>query len=146
MARSLILEGKVTKKPTKEVAVKQDKLLKLVTDYISKKDVFDSMKAEVDTLNKEIKTQMNERSIDSYESELGSVILADSVSVSFDEKHLLEWLKVNHPNCIKVVETVDMEQLENATYHGDIKPTELQPFQQRKVVQRLTIKVKKNGK
>ncbi len=63
-----------------------------------------------------------------HENELTDYVVDDlkakyysSVSESFDEEMLLEVLKKNGiTNCIKTVEVVDMEALENAIYHHEI--------------------------
>lgn len=63
-----------------------------------------------------------------HENELSDYITGDlkakyysSVSESVDEEMLLEVLKKNGiTNCIKTVEVVDMDALENAIYHHEI--------------------------
>lgn len=72
-----------------------------------------------------------------------SISLSVTDKTTFDEEKLINLLKAQgHTELIKTKEYVDMEELENSVYHGEIEAQSLQAAQIPKVQHTLRYKVK----
>lgn len=71
--------------------------------------------------NSQIKEMMTSGGMDSYTFDGYKALIVESHKDTIDEDMLLEILKDNKlTNCIKIVEVVDMDALENAIYNGKV--------------------------
>jgi len=116
-------------------------MLKTIIDrYGKEKAELDAQKKIVDEDNAKIKELMT---ADNLENAIGDEFKATCktiVSENFNEDKLLVVLKkMNVPGVIKTKEYVDMEELENAIYNGEIDATKLASCKERKETLRLTV-------
>lgn len=95
------------------------KLNELIPKYIDNKNEYDSYKAIVDRENKEIKKLLSEIGKSEWQVGKNKVVLQERTSQQVDEEKLIEYLKsINANYCIKTVEKIDEDALENAIYHN----------------------------
>ena len=119
-------------------------LTELIDCYGNRKAELDGIKKVVDGYNKDIKEAMSEMNISKASSDNYTATLSNVTSESFDEPKLIAKLKaLGNTDCIKLVETVDMNAIENAIYTGKLKAAELADCKVVNSTQRLTIKKNK---
>ena len=99
----------------------------LIGSFYAKKLKLDKYKKETDSENKRIKELMTKLDITEYKNTLGKVAkLNIQKRESFNEEKLLAKLKeLNGLTAIKTIEVVDMDELENLIYNGDIDASQL---------------------
>ncbi len=117
----------------------------VIKDYFKNKEKLDYFKEIVDIDNKAVKAKMKELNIQNFETDNG---LAAKITVqnrdSLDEEKAIEKLKnlgITLP--IKTKEYIDMEELENQIYLGNLNANELIDCQIKKSVTVLNVKENK---
>lgn len=125
--------------------VKELELDSLIGSFYTKKLKLDEYKKETDTENKRIKELMTELDITEYESTMGEVAkLSIQNRESFiDDKLIAKLKQLGVTTPIKTVEIVDMDELENVIYNGQLNAAELTDCKQVKQVQTLKVSKKK---
>ena len=119
-------------------------LSELIEVFGNEKANLDEVKKTVDGYNKSIKEQMTESKLPKASSEHYTVTLTEVKSEGFDEVKLLNKLKnLGNNECIKTIEVVDMNALENAIYNNKLNPADIADCKTSNVTQRLTIKKNK---
>ena len=123
----------------------EDELQILIQAFYGDKQNLDVYKKTTDEYNKEIKKVMTDRNIDEFVTEDGIVAkLSIQNRESFMDDKLISKLKqlgVTTP--IKTVEIVDMDELENVIYNGQLNAAELTDCKQVKQVTTLKVSKKK---
>lgn len=115
-------------------------LKKLIDAYGETKTESDKLKKEVESYNSSIKSLMNDENLSYFNSDKYYVKLATIEQRVFDEQKLLDKLKeMGATNCIKTIEVVDMNELENAIYNKQVDASKLSDCQVVKSQQRLTL-------
>lgn len=111
--------------------------------YFEQKQELDGLKKETENANTDIKYLMNRLNKKEFQTDLGLVakINVQKRESFIDEKLIakLKELKVTTP--IKTIEVVDMDELENVIYNGDLDASKLTDCKQVKEV--ITLKVSK---
>lgn len=111
--------------------------------YFEQKQELDGLKKETENANTDIKYLMNRLNKKEFQTDLGLVakINVQKRESFIDEKLIakLKELKVTTP--IKTIEIVDMDELENVIYNGDLDASKLTDCKQVKEV--ITLKVSK---
>lgn len=125
--------------------VKELELDSLIGSFYTKKLKLDEYKKETDTENKRIKELMTELDITEYESTMGEVAkLSIQNRESFmDDKLIAKLKQLGVTTPIKTVEIVDMDELENVIYNGQLNAAELTDCKQVKQVTTLKVSKKK---
>lgn len=117
------------------------KLEELIKRYYNLKTEMDSYKKQVDADNKEIKKLMGDSNMAIFDVGDITAVCQEIVSESFDEDKLLSCIKeLGLNSCIKTKEYVDMAELENLIYSGEIDPKQLSDCKITKTQTRLTVK------
>ena len=122
----------------------KDRLMELIPIFGENKVIADQYKKAVDKDNKEIKAIMEELQISEFIVDEWEAKKSVQNRESFNENDLLKILKdadINADGLIKQREYVDMDELENRLYKGELNAALLAPAQQRKRV--VVLKVKK---
>lgn len=123
----------------KEEIILQDTTKQMLEDAISKyydyHSQYKAIEATKDVYNKLIKETFEENNLNKYTTSDG---IKASVTITkkpiIDEEKLINYIKSSGvKGIVKTKEYIDMEALENALYHGDIKASELQPFKTEKI-------------
>ena len=124
-----VIEEVVLDESTKQV------LEEAISKYYECNSEFNAMKATKDLYNGMLKNIFADNHINSYVNSDGiKVSVTTTTKPIFDEDKLIEYIKsTGVEGIIKTREYVDMEALENAIYHGNIKASELQSFKEDKV-------------
>ena len=100
------------------------RLNELIPKYINNKNEFDSYKQVVEKDKNEIKKLLGEIGKSEWTVGTNKVVVQERTSQVMDEEKLVEYLKSIHAeSCIKVVESINEDALENAIYHGRIYAT-----------------------
>ena len=125
----------------------EDLLKELIEVYYEDKAAMDGYKKSVDKHNKQIKEMMNDFNVSEFETDNGLIAkITTQQRESFIDDKLLSKLKelgVTAP--IKTVEVVDMDELENVIYNGELNASELTPCKQVKEVVTLKVTRKKEN-
>lgn len=113
----------------------------IISTFYKNRKELDHYKKETDLQSKEIKEIMNELDKTEFETDTGLIAkITTQKRESFDEDKLLEKIKdLNLLHLIKTKEYVDMDELENAIYNGDLDAKELTPCKETKQI--ITLKV-----
>ena len=115
----------------------------MIEYYFQQKQELDGLKKETENANSDIKYLMNRLDKKEFQTDFGLVAKMNvQKRESFiDEKLIakLKELKVTTP--IKTIEIVDMDELENVIYNGDLDASKLTDCKQVKEV--ITLKVSK---
>lgn len=118
-------------------------LSEMIEYYFEQKQELDGLKKETENANTDIKYLMNRLDKKEFQTDFGLVAKMNvQKRESFDDDKLLaklKELKVTTP--IKTIEIVDMDELENAIYNGDLDASKLADCKQVKEV--ITLKVSK---
>lgn len=127
----------------KEEVLLQDTTKQILEDAITKyyeyHSQYKAMEATKEVYNKLIKETFEENNLNKYTTSDG---IKASITITnkpiFDEDKLIEFIKsTGVKGIIKTKEYIDMEALENALYHGEIKASDLKPFKTEKVTKTL---------
>lgn len=103
------------------------RLNELIPKYINNKNEFDSYKQVVEKDKNEIKKLLGEIGKSEWTVGTNKVVVQERTSQVMDEEKLVEYLKSIHAeSCIKVVESINEDALENAIYHGIITKEQVQ--------------------
>ena len=124
----------------------EDLLKELIEVYYEDKTILDGYKKSVDKHNKQIKEIMKDYNIEEYETDNGLIAKMNiQKRESFiDEKLIAKLKELGVTTPIKTVEVVDIDELENVIYNGQLNASELTNCKQVKEV--ITLKVtKKKG-
>lgn len=130
----------------------EQELKQLATEYVTTKAEFDALKKRTDSLNQNLKANMELSNLDGIELDDGSkVCLGITKRESLDEEKLLVQLKKYAPetSCIKTKEYIDMDVLENEIYHDKLSQEALAAMdacREVKEIPTLTIRKAKKGK
>ena len=130
----------------------EQELKYLAQEYVEGKAELDKLKKRVDSINAQIKTEMENAKLNEVATESGAIVhYGKTRKESFDEDMLLIKLKQLMPDtdCIKTKEYVDMDILEGEIYHGLVPKDALIAMDKCKTVKltpTLTISNKKKGK
>ena len=120
-------------------------LSEMIEYYFEQKQELDELKKETENANTDIKYLMNRLDKKEFKTDLGVVakINVQKRESFVDEKLIakLKELKVTSP--IKTVEVVDMDELENVIYNGDLDASKLTDCKQVKEVVVLKVSKKK---
>lgn len=120
-------------------AVKQDgKLAELLSKVAVIKAQLSTLKESESELVDKIKVAMQAEGLTEFNN--GEFVAKVSETAKFDKPSLLEYVKGLPAKISKniLVEAVDEKKLEEAVYHGDIKPISLEPFQIKGSMLRIT--------
>lgn len=104
------------------------------------------LKAQCESLSKEIKAEMAENNLNSAEFNNFTAKLTEKTSVTFDDDKLIRVLKAHKIKAVKTVEVVDFEELEKLLYSGNIPHEVIEDIDECKIVKKiptLTVRVKK---
>jgi len=128
---------KETKK-VEEVKKKKASLADLVSQAAVVKTQIANLKASEETLVAEIKAIMQEKGLNEITE--GEFIAKLSESAKFDKASLLEYVKGLPAKVSKsiLVDAVDEKLLEEAVYRGDVKPIDLEPYQVKGTILRIS--------
>lgn len=121
---------------------KKERLLNSTIEcFYEDKQQLDNYKKSTDEYNKEIKKLMNELNKTEFETDNGLIAKINVQNrESFNEDKLIEKLKeLDGTSAIKTKEYVDMDELEDLIYNGQIDASELTPCKVSKEV--ITLKV-----
>ena len=126
----------------------EENLNDLIQAFYEDKKHLDGYKKATDKYNKEIKKLMQEQDITEFETENGLVAKINiQKRESFNDEKLLAKLKeLNGFTAIKTIEVVDMEELENLIYNGNIDASQLTNCKETKEVITLKVNKKKEEK
>lgn len=121
----------------------EDLLKELIEVYYEDKTAMDGYKKSVDKHNKQIKEMMQDFNIDEISTDTGLVAkMSIQKRESFNEDKLINKLKdMNIVTPIKTIEVVDMDELENVIYTGQLDASKITDCKQVKEV--ITLKVSK---
>ena len=105
------------------------KLAELLSKVAVIKTQLSTLKESESTLVEEIKSAMQAEGLTEFNN--GEFVAKVSETAKFDKASLLEFVKGLPAKISKniLVYAVDEKKLEEAVYHGDIKPIDLEPFQ-----------------
>ena len=120
-------------------ADERSKLETLAIRYYETHSAYKSIENELNLLKDMVKSRFSDLGIAKFVSDDGiSLSISKSTKTKFDEDLLIGYLKgVGVPDVIKTKEYVDMNVLEDALYHGDVKAEDLAPYKKDTVVERL---------
>ena len=120
-------------------------LITLIDNFGEAKTTADDFKKKADDFNKELKSYFSTAETTEISSEKFKVKYSVATSRSFDEEKLIMKLKeIGATDCIKTVEVVDMNNLENAIYNKKIDAAVLADCEVIKETEKLNLyKVKK---
>lgn len=107
-----------------------NKLNDLIPRYITNKNEYESYKKLVNKDNKEIKKILAEIGKSEWQVGNNKVVAQERVTQTVNEDNLVEYLKsINATDCIKTIEVIDSDKLENAIYHGVITKEQVKEMQ-----------------
>lgn len=115
-------------------------LKELIDKYGKENDELKVLKKVVDKDNSELKKLMTAQSIENTETDTYKASCKVIKTEKFNETKLIEKLKeLGVEGCIKTKEYVDMEELENAIYNGELDATKLAVCKEVTETLRLTV-------
>ena len=123
----------------------EENLQELIRLFYEDKQCLDAYKKSTDEYNKEIKQGLKELGVNEFETDSGLVAKYNiQKRESFNEDLLLQKLKELGVNtAIKTKEYVDMDELENLIYNGELNASELSSCRIIKEVETLKVTKKK---
>lgn len=123
----------------------EENLQELIRLFYEDKQCLDDYKKSTDEYNKEIKQGLKELGVNEFETATGLIAKYNiQKRESFNEDLLLQKLKELGVNtAIKTKEYVDMDELENLIYNGELNASELSNCRVIKEVETLKVTKKK---
>lgn len=113
-----------------DIELKQAKLNELIPKYVINKDEYESYKAIVEREKKQIKSLLADIGQTEWQVGNNKVVAQERVTQTVNEDNLVEYLKsINATDCIKTIEVIDSDKLENAIYHGVITKEQVKEMQ-----------------
>ena len=123
----------------------EENLQELIRLFYEDKQCLDAYKKSTEEYNKEIKQGLKELGVNEFETDSGLVAKYNiQKRESFNEDLLLQKLKELGVNtAIKTKEYVDMDELENLIYNGELNASELSSCRIIKEIETLKVTKKK---
>lgn len=121
-----------------------EELAEQIRLFYEDKQQLDNYKKSSEEYNKNIKQVMSELDLTEFETEDLIAKIGTQNRESFNETRLLEKLKsLGNVSAIKTKEYVDMDELENLIYNGELNASELTNCKEVKTVTTLKVSKKK---
>jgi hypothetical protein len=129
----------------KDKIIMEENLKELIRLFYNDKQQLDQYKKSTEEYNKDIKNAMKELGYDKFETDDYVAKVTIQKRESFiDEKLIAKLKELNVTTPIKTIEVVDMDELENVIYNGQLDASELSSCKQVKEVVTLKVSERKD--